>query len=52
MVRGWLLGKRAKPLFGGAWAGMWECPLAEVHGEFGLDLEGIEALLPAVPQSC
>jgi ubiquinone biosynthesis protein COQ4 len=52
IVRGWLLGKRALPLFGGAWARMWERPLEEVRARFGLDLVGVEALLPAVAQSC
>jgi ubiquinone biosynthesis protein COQ4 len=52
IVRGWLLGKRARPLFGGAWARMWERPLEEVRTAFGLDLEGVDALLPAVAQSC
>jgi ubiquinone biosynthesis protein COQ4 len=52
IVRGWLLGKRARPLFGGAWARMWETPLEEVRAGFGLDVKGVEALLPAVPQSC
>ncbi len=52
VVRGWLLGKRARPLFGGAWARMWERPLEEVRAEFGLDVGGVDALLPAVTQSC
>lgn len=52
IVRGWLLGKRARLLFGGAWALMWERPLEEIRATFGLELEAIEALLPAVPQSC
>jgi ubiquinone biosynthesis protein Coq4 len=52
IVRGWLLGKRAQPLFGGAWAQMWERPLEEVRAGFGLDLAGVDALLPAVAQSC
>lgn len=52
IVRGWLLGKRARPLFGGAWARMWERPLEEVRAEFGLDVGGVDALLPAVAQSC
>jgi ubiquinone biosynthesis protein Coq4 len=52
IVRGWLLGKQARPLFGGAWARMWESPLEEVRAGFGLDLMGVEALLPEVAQSC
>jgi ubiquinone biosynthesis protein COQ4 len=52
IVRGWLLGKRARLLFGAAWARMWERPLAEVRASFGLDVAAVEALLPPVPQSC
>ena len=52
VVRGWLLGKRARPLFGGAWARMWERPLAEVRAQYGLEVEAVEALLPPVAQSC
>ncbi|KFE60158.1 Coq4 family protein [Hyalangium minutum] len=52
IVRGWLLGKRARPLFGGAWARMWESPLDEVRALFGLEVTAVEALLPPVTQSC
>lgn len=52
IVRGWLLGKRARPLFGGAWARMWERPLEEVRAAFGLEVTAVEALLPPVTQSC
>jgi len=52
IVRGWLLGKRARPLFGGVWARMWESPLEEVRAGFGLEVEAIEALLPPIAQSC
>lgn len=52
IVRGWLLGKRARLLFGTAWARMWEAPLEELRAQFGLDVEGVEALLPPAPQSC
>jgi hypothetical protein len=31
---------------------MWESPLEEVRARFGLDVAAVEALLPAVPQSC
>lgn len=46
IVRGWLLGKRARLLFGGAWARMWERPLEEVRAGYGLDVTGVDALLP------
>ncbi|HVG59356.1 MAG TPA: Coq4 family protein [Hyalangium sp.] len=52
IVRGWLLGKRARLLFGGTWARMWERPLEEVRAEFELDVPGVDALLPGVAQSC
>lgn len=46
IVRGWLLGKRARPLFGGRWAELWEEPLDEVRRRYGLDLGSVEAALP------
>lgn len=52
IVRGWLLGKRARPLFGRDWACMWERPLEEVRAHFGLEVRAVEALLPPVAQSC
>jgi ubiquinone biosynthesis protein Coq4 len=52
IVRGWLLGKRARLLFGVDWACMWEKPLTQVRAWAGLDVEGVEALLPPVAQSC
>jgi ubiquinone biosynthesis protein Coq4 len=48
VVRGWLLGKRAGLLFGAAWARMWDMPLEAVRARFGLDVAGVEALLPSV----
>jgi ubiquinone biosynthesis protein COQ4 len=41
IVRGWLLGKRAKSLFGVAWAEMWELPLTEVRRRLRLDVEDV-----------
>jgi ubiquinone biosynthesis protein Coq4 len=52
IVRGWLLGKRARLLFGVEWARMWERPLSQVRAWAGVDVEGVEALLPPVAQSC
>jgi ubiquinone biosynthesis protein Coq4 len=52
IVRGWLLGKRARLLFGLEWAQMWERPLSQVRAWAGLDVEAVEALLPPVAQSC
>lgn len=42
ITRGWLLGKRAKTLFGVRWAESWEKPLAQVREELGLDLEALD----------
>jgi ubiquinone biosynthesis protein COQ4 len=47
IVRGWLLGKRAKPLFGARWAEMWSVPLTEVRARFAIDVAGVEEALPA-----
>jgi ubiquinone biosynthesis protein Coq4 len=45
IARGWLLGRRAHPMFGVAWAEHWDVPLAEVRQRFGIDLAGVEILL-------
>ncbi|MBZ4415162.1 Coq4 family protein [Myxococcus sp. RHSTA-1-4] len=55
IVRGWLLGRRARLLFGAPWRQMWEWPLDDVRRHFGLDLDAVEAVLAgrAPPaQSC
>ena len=44
IARGWLLGKRAAPLFGIRWGEQWRRPLAEVRRELGLDLDSLDAL--------
>jgi ubiquinone biosynthesis protein COQ4 len=36
IVRGWTLGRRARPLFGRAWDDLWTTPLAEVREALGL----------------
>jgi ubiquinone biosynthesis protein COQ4 len=48
IVRGWTLGKRARPLFGFRWAESWSRPLAEVQRELGLDLSSFDAGLDAL----
>jgi ubiquinone biosynthesis protein Coq4 len=48
IVRGWLLGKRARLLFGTAWATLWEEPLEALRARFGLDLKAVDSLLPGV----
>ena len=45
VMRGWALGKRAKPFFGFAWAEHWAMPLAEVRKLLGVELVR-EAALP------
>jgi ubiquinone biosynthesis protein Coq4 len=36
IVRGWRLGRSARPLFGVRWAEMWDRPLAEVRAGLGI----------------
>jgi ubiquinone biosynthesis protein Coq4 len=50
IVRGWLLGRRARLLFGASWRQMWEWPLEDVRQRFGLDLDPVDALLQASAQ--
>jgi ubiquinone biosynthesis protein COQ4 len=50
ITRGWLLGKRAKPLFGVRWDEMWDRPLADVRRELGVDVEGVRRLVE--PGAC
>jgi ubiquinone biosynthesis protein Coq4 len=45
IARGWLLGKRAAPLFGQRWAARWEEPLEDLRRELRIDLAGVEAAL-------
>jgi ubiquinone biosynthesis protein Coq4 len=49
IVRGWLLGQRARLLFGAPWRQMWELPLAEVRQRYALDLDTVDAVLPTPP---
>jgi ubiquinone biosynthesis protein Coq4 len=37
IVRGWLMGKRARPLFGVPWDDLWELPLAVVRADLGIE---------------
>jgi ubiquinone biosynthesis protein Coq4 len=46
IVRGWLLGKRAKPFFGVRWAEWWKRPLGDVRSELGVDIPDVERALP------
>ncbi|RYE92655.1 MAG: hypothetical protein EOO75_06180 [Myxococcales bacterium] len=42
VARGWLLGKRARPLFGLPWAERWGQPIAELRAELGLALDDVD----------
>jgi ubiquinone biosynthesis protein COQ4 len=45
VVRGWLLGRRAKRLFGTDWKALMHKPLEEVRAAFDLELASVDALL-------
>jgi ubiquinone biosynthesis protein Coq4 len=54
LARGWLLGKRAKPLFGVKWHTLWDRPLSEIRAELQIDVEaairdvGPERAIPSI----
>jgi ubiquinone biosynthesis protein Coq4 len=41
VTRGWLLGKRARSLFGVRWDAMWDRPLAEVRADLAIESEEV-----------
>ncbi len=45
MARGWLLGRRARPLFGVDWKTLWSEPLSDLRARFDLDVEGIDRVM-------
>jgi ubiquinone biosynthesis protein Coq4 len=47
IVRGWLLGRRARPLFGADWASLWATPMDAVRARFGIDREVVDAFVEA-----
>ncbi len=47
IARGWLLGRRSRPLFGVKWDDYLALPLAEVRSRLGLDVAAVDAALPA-----
>jgi ubiquinone biosynthesis protein COQ4 len=52
IVRGWLLGKRAKPFFGVRWAEWWNTPLSEVRAKLGVAIPEVEnAMLVATKEA-
>ncbi|MBZ4397671.1 Coq4 family protein [Myxococcus sp. MISCRS1] len=48
LARGWVLGRRAHPVFGAPWSELWARPLEEVRQRYGLDLLAVDALLPVL----
>jgi ubiquinone biosynthesis protein Coq4 len=46
IVRGWLLGKRAKPFFGVRWADLWNVPMVEVRRRLGVQISLVDESLP------
>lgn len=49
IARGWLLGRRAKLLFGYDWASAWARPMADVRRELGLDLAAVDEQIARAP---
>jgi len=47
IARGWLLGRRSRPLFGVKWDDYMALPLDEVRRKLGLDVVAVDAELPA-----
>ncbi|WP_233577412.1 Coq4 family protein [Citreicoccus inhibens] len=45
LVRGWLLGQRAQPLFGAAWGQLWEVSVTELRARYAIDVEAVDRLL-------
>ncbi len=45
VARGWILGKRALPLFGVPWEDYFDKPLADVRAEFDVDVEAVQAFM-------
>ncbi|QRK10779.1 hypothetical protein JQX13_12315 [Archangium violaceum] len=51
VARGWLLGRRAKRLFGTDWKRLMDRPLAEVRAAFNLDLDSVDRMLREIEVS-
>jgi ubiquinone biosynthesis protein COQ4 len=45
LTRGWLLGKRARPLFGTNWNELFARPLAEVRRQFNIEITAVDEIL-------
>jgi ubiquinone biosynthesis protein Coq4 len=48
IVRGWLLGRRARQLFGVAWADLWSTPLTEIRAKLRLEIDKVESTLDSL----
>lgn len=46
VMRGWAIGKQARPFFGFRWADHWSTPIAEVRSLLGVDVAIHEAEIP------
>ncbi len=51
VMRGWAIGKKARPFFGFEWAKHWATPLADVRKILGVDLSLHEAKIPGESQT-
>ncbi len=49
VVRGWLLGRTSKALFGVRWDDLWDVPVTEVRARLGIDPDAVEARLAGIP---
>jgi ubiquinone biosynthesis protein COQ4 len=47
IARGWILGRRSRPLFGVRWDDYLALPLDEVRARLGLDVVAVDRLVPA-----
>lgn len=49
IARGWVMGSRAKSIFGVVWDEHWAEPLASIRARFGIDVEGAAAAVDTSP---
>jgi ubiquinone biosynthesis protein Coq4 len=47
VVRGWQLGKAARPFIGVRWSELWELPLTDVRTQLGIPTAGVTTLRAA-----
>jgi ubiquinone biosynthesis protein Coq4 len=48
IVRGWLLGRRARALFGVDWAALWSSPLTDVRKMLRIEIDDVEGAIEAL----